>query len=67
MNSTMKRRSEYVPLEISGEKLDFFVAELREKLLNEFWASVPEGREKEEIKARIELNIYAALGLTERK
>jgi hypothetical protein len=57
---TMSKRQEYVSLELSDEKLEKFVAELRDKLLNEFWEDLPDGRRKDEIRRRIENSIISA-------
>ena len=59
----MEKHSKYVTLEIAGERLDSFIRELRDKLLHEFWSSIPDGVEKEKIRSRIEKNIYSALGI----
>jgi hypothetical protein len=57
----MNKRQPFVELELSGEKLDTLVYSLRDKLLGEFWAHVPEGAYRNEIKSRLERNIMAAL------
>jgi hypothetical protein len=57
----MSKRQPFVELELSGERLDTLVYSLRDKLLNEFWAHVPEGVYRDEIKSRLERNILAAL------
>jgi hypothetical protein len=57
----MNKRQQFVELELSGEKLDSLVIGLRNKLLDEFWVHVPEGKYREEIKARLERNIIAAI------
>ncbi len=57
----MNKRETYVTLELSGDKLDSVVTELREKLLREFWSHVPEGAHREQIRLRLERSILAAL------
>ena len=57
---TLNKRQEYISLELSDEKLDSIVVELRDKLMGEFWAELPEGRRKDEIRRRIENNIITA-------
>lgn len=57
----MKKRSEYVPLEISGNELDAFISELEDKLYSEFWSSEEDDSKKEEIKRLIRKNIFLAL------
>jgi hypothetical protein len=57
----MNKRENYVELELSGERLDSLVFNLRDRLLKEFWAHVPEGEYLEQIKARLEKNILGAL------
>lgn len=57
----MRKHKEYVSLEISGKKLDSLVNNLRDRLLNEFWAAIPDGPERRKIKTRLEKNILAAL------
>lgn len=56
-----KHQDEYFPLIITGEKLDRFVSELRDKLMEEFWASIVEGPRKDAIRSRLEVNIISAL------
>ncbi len=56
----MNKREPFVELELSGERLDGFVFDLRDKLLNEFWTHIPDGSKREQIKARLEKNILAA-------
>jgi len=56
----MNKHKQYVALEISGKKLDSLVNNLRDKLLNEFWASVPDGPERRKIKTRLEKSIISA-------
>jgi hypothetical protein len=56
-----KRQDEYFPLIITGEKLDRFVSELRDKLLQDFWSSIPDGPQKNAIRSRLEVNIISAL------
>jgi len=57
----MKKRTEYIPLELSGSELEAFVDELREKLYREFWSSEKDDTKIDEIKNRIKKNIYLAL------
>ncbi len=57
----MQKREPIVALEISGDKLEQVVGDLRDNLLNEFWHHLPEGHEKNEIKSRLEKNILLAL------
>ncbi|UCE67538.1 MAG: hypothetical protein JSU85_05870 [Candidatus Zixiibacteriota bacterium] len=57
----MKKHVKYVPLEISGSELEAFVNNLRDKLYQEFWPETEENSRKEEIKSRIEKNVYAVL------
>jgi hypothetical protein len=57
----MNKRQQFVELELSGEKLDSLVSGLRDKLLGEFWAHIPEGDYRDQIKLRLEKNIFAAL------
>ena len=57
----MKKRSQFVPLEISGSELEAFVYKLKEKLYSEFWSEPEQNPQKDEIKARIEKNIYSVL------
>jgi hypothetical protein len=56
----MNKREAYVELELSGPMLESLVASLRDRLLNEFWAHVPEGDYRNQIKARLEKNILSA-------
>lgn len=56
----MSKHKEYVTLEISGKKLDGLIGNLRDRLLNEFWAAVPDGPERRKIKARLEKSILSA-------
>jgi hypothetical protein len=56
----MNKRETYVELELSGERLDSLVSALRDRLLDEFWGHVPEGAQRDEIKARLERNIFSA-------
>jgi hypothetical protein len=55
------RQEEYFPLIITGKKLDLFVSGLRDKLLQDFWSSIPEGPQKDAIRSRLEVNIISAL------
>lgn len=57
----MKKRSEYVPLEISGNELEVFVKELEDKLYSQFWSSEEDKFKKEQIRGLIRKNIYLAL------
>jgi hypothetical protein len=57
----MKKRSEYVPLEISGNELEVFVNELEDKLYSQFWSSEEDKFKKEQIRGLIRKNIYLAL------
>jgi DNA-binding MarR family transcriptional regulator len=56
----MNKRQDYVSLELSGERLDKLISELTEKLICEFWSHIPEGEQKNQIKARIERSILSA-------
>ena len=56
----MVKQKEYVPLEISGERLKRIVNSLRDRLLGEFWSDLPEGPEREKIKSRLEESILSA-------
>jgi hypothetical protein len=58
---TMNKRETFIELELSGEKLDSLVSSLRERLLGEFWGHIPDGSQRDEIRARLERNILAAL------
>ncbi len=60
----MKKHVKYVPLEISGSELEVFVDNLRDKLYLEFWSETEGNSKKEEIKSRIEKNVYAVLEST---
>jgi hypothetical protein len=57
----MDKHQQFVELELSGERLESLVAGLRDKLLGEFWAYVPDGIYRDQIKNRLEKNILAAL------
>jgi len=57
----MQKHKDFVTLELSGKKLDSLVHNLRERLLNEFWSTVPDGPERRKIKTRLEKNILAAI------
>ena len=57
----MKKRAEYVPLELSGQELEKFVSELENKLYCQFWSLEEDNAKKEEIKGLIRKNIYLAL------
>lgn len=56
----MNKHKEYVALEITGKKLDGLINNLRDRLLDEFWASVPDGPERRKIKTRLEKSIISA-------
>jgi hypothetical protein len=56
----MNKRQDYVTLELSGDKLNHIVGELRDKLLNEFWQDVPESDKRRQISDRLEKNILAS-------
>jgi hypothetical protein len=57
----MKKHLKYVPLEISGTELNTFVNRLIDRLYHEFWSENEEYAKKEEIRLRIERNIYSVL------
>ena len=57
----MNRREKYITFELSGDNLDKFVGDLREKILTEFWPEIPGGNERELIKSRLEISILNAL------
>lgn len=57
----MCKEHEYIGLEISDDNLNKLVAELRQKLLREFWPDIPEGEYKERIRSRLEKSILCAL------
>jgi len=57
----MKKHSAFVPLELSGAELENFVNKLKNKLYLEFWSETDENSKSEEIKSRIEKNIYSVL------
>jgi hypothetical protein len=57
----MNKREKYVSLELSGDNLDKFVVELREKILSEFWPEIPVGQDRDLIKCRLERSILNAL------
>jgi hypothetical protein len=61
VGDSMKKRSEYVPLEISGNELEAFVNELEDKLYSQFWSLEEDKSKKEQIKGLIRKNIYLAL------
>jgi len=56
----VNKHKEYVALEITGKKLDGLINNLRDRLLDEFWASVPDGPERRKIKTRLEKSIISA-------
>ncbi len=57
----MKKHADFVPLEISGDDLEDFVAQLRDKLFNEFWSDITDDEKKEMIKSRLTKNIVFVL------
>ncbi|UCC80054.1 MAG: hypothetical protein JSW64_01470 [Candidatus Zixiibacteriota bacterium] len=57
----MKKHAKYIPLELSGSELEELVTRLRDRLFLEFWSETEADSKKEEIKTRIEENIYAVL------
>jgi hypothetical protein len=57
----MNKREKYIALELSGEKLDKTITDLRDKLLLEFWSHVPEGAHREQIRMRLERSILQAI------
>ncbi len=57
----MKKHADFVPLEISGDDLEDFVANLRDKLFKEFWSDIADDSKKELIKSRLTKNIVSAL------
>ncbi len=57
----MKKHGKYIPLELSGSELEELVTRLRDRLFLEFWSETEEDSKKDEIKTRIEKNIYAVL------
>lgn len=57
----MNKREKYITLELSGDNLDRFIRELREKILTEFWPKIPDSDEREMIKSRLEKSILNAL------
>jgi hypothetical protein len=57
----MNKREKYITLELSGDNLDKFVVDLREKILTEFWPKIPDGDDREMIKSRLEKSILNAL------
>ena len=57
----MKKRSEYVPLELSGEELEAFVDKLGDRLFYEFWSTEEDDSRKQEIISRIKGSIFSAL------
>ena len=63
----MKKRPEYVPLELSGAGLEAFVNQLVDKLYSEFWPSGETDSKKREIINRIKSNIYSALEASQRQ
>jgi hypothetical protein len=57
----MQKHQDFVSLEITYERVDKIVVDLRDKLLTEFWSHVPEGEQRDRIKARLENSIQSAL------
>lgn len=57
----MKKHANFVQLEISGPDLEDFVAQLRDKLFNEFWSDIADDAKKELIKSRLTKNILSVL------
>ena len=60
MEVVMNKRQDYVPLELSGDKLNNIVGDLRDKLLDEFWHGIPDGDRRRQISDRLERNILAS-------
>ena len=56
-----RQTQQYVTLQISHQELDRLVVRLRDRLLQEFWAEIPEGAERESIKASLEHSIFSAI------
>jgi hypothetical protein len=56
----MNKREKYIALELSGEKLDKTIADIRDKLLYEFWSHIPDGAHRDQIKLRLERSILQA-------
>lgn len=56
----MNKRMDYVPLELSGDKLNNIVGQLRDKLLDEFWPGLPNDDKRRQISDRLERNILAS-------
>jgi len=57
MEVLMNKRQDYVPLELSGDKLNNIVGQLRDKLLDEFWPGIPNDDKRRQISDRLEKNI----------
>ena len=57
----MKKHLKFIPLDISGPELEIFVNSLIDRLYSEFWSDTEDYSKKEEIRSRIEKNIYAVL------
>lgn len=56
----MNKRQDFVTLELSGDKLNNIVGQLREKLLDEFWPGIPNDDKRRQISDRLEKNILAS-------
>lgn len=56
----MSKREEYITLELSGDSLESFVTDLRDKLLSEFWPNISDENERNLISARLEKSILGA-------
>ena len=63
----MKRHQQYIPLELSGERLERFIAELRDRLLHEFWPHIPDCEYRREISSRLEKSILSAFEMESEK
>lgn len=57
----MNKREKFIALEFSGENLDQFVSDLKDKILSEFWPEIPQGENRNQIEARLEKSILNAL------
>lgn len=57
----MADKRKYKPLELSGEELDNFIANLVEKLYNKIWADLSIGPDESIIKERLRQSIIEAL------
>ena len=56
----MNKRQDFVTLELSGERLESVVSDLRQTLLDEFWPDLPDGDKRRQISERLERNILAS-------